>query len=658
MAAGIAPDAAPILLKLAQLLQNQGNMDQAGTYLNRLVGRGDLTELERRQASSLLARAGQLDRAIAVMESAGAAGQDDTSRLVLAGLYAQRGNAEKAGALLDVLMEHPTLAVIRMAANFYASHNRLADAEKAIAQLQTLKLDPAVVATEQGDFASRFGKSQDAIDAYTAGLKAAPGNAQIWYRLIGFHLQSGSIKETLAAIDQAAAAVPGDKTLALLQSKKSYIETLGPDPRCRPVLLSLLNAPQEADAAEVVLARLQQSKGTAAPDPQLVIDLNRLADRYPQYAALQSLAVELDVLSGRIDDAVNIATRAMQTFPTAAEPARLAASAFAASNRWAEMLNASTQWRNRSPDQPMAPDVMIGLSYLGMGRPDDTLKQIEPYMANAAADPDAYGSVIALYARSELAKNHPANAEAKLWPLAKSSKRGMITFLQIAGHDAPVPVGRKWLDMGRAELHSDMDLVFVYATAANELAVRAHDPAIISSTIDEMTRIVTTAKGDPIQLSMGYLAVGMLNEGRKSSDAAEAAYRHAVALNPNSDVACNNLAMVLARRGALNEALTLAGRAASMSPKVAAFQDTLAFVKDKSGDHAGAIENLRAAIQLQPANMEWRVNLAQIYVNAGQPDKARSMLANSDGTPIRADGLQPDVRDRLSSLNDKLGIKL
>jgi hypothetical protein len=54
--------------------------------------------------------------------------------------------------------------------------------------------------------------------------------------------------------------------------------------------------------------------------------------------------------------------------------------------------------------------------------------------------------------------------------------------------------------------------------------------------------------------------------------------------------------------------------------------------------------------------VEWRINLSQIYLDAGKADKARTALVNADGTQLRVDQLGGDLKGKLSSLEQRLGM--
>ena len=113
--------------------------------------------------------------------------------------------------------------------------------------------------------------------------------------------------------------------------------------------------------------------------------------------------------------------------------------------------------------------------------------------------------------------------------------------------------------------------------------------------------------------------------------------------------------MVLAKKGAAAEAASYCDKAIELSPKTAAYHDTLAYVKAKAGDFGKAVDHMQTAIQLDPNNVEWRINLSQIYLDAGQADKARTALVNEDGTQLRDDQLAGNLKDKLSSLWESSG---
>ncbi|MEZ4475129.1 MAG: DUF3857 domain-containing protein [bacterium] len=88
-------------------------------------------------------------------------------------------------------------------------------------------------------------------------------------------------------------------------------------------------------------------------------------------------------------------------------------------------------------------------------------------------------------------------------------------------------------------------------------------------------------------------------------DVAERAYRRAVDLAPRDARLLNNLAWLLRdRASARDEALELAAKAVAVEPAFDAAWDTLAELRFRSGDAAGAIEAIDRAIGLNPRRAE------------------------------------------------------
>ena len=152
--------------------------------------------------------------------------------------------------------------------------------------------------------------------------------------------------------------------------------------------------------------------------------------------------------------------------------------------------------------------------------------------------------------------------------------------------------------------------------------------------------------------------MGILEESRGNSQAAEANYRRALEITPETPIAANNLAwLIVANQGNLDEALQLATLAVSKSQNVPSFYDTLGWVYLQKGLSSPAVEQLRKAVALEDQNAKsngtapnpgYRVRLGMALAKAGDKANARKEVETSLKT---ADALtQKEARDAKSLL--------
>jgi putative PEP-CTERM system TPR-repeat lipoprotein len=106
---------------------------------------------------------------------------------------------------------------------------------------------------------------------------------------------------------------------------------------------------------------------------------------------------------------------------------------------------------------------------------------------------------------------------------------------------------------------------------------------------------------------------------------AEARYQQVLALQPAHALALNNLAM-LQLQSDPSGAKALAERAVQLAPDQAALLDTLAQCLAASDQTAEAAKWQKRALALEPGNSSWRLNLARIYLQAGDKALAKSEL--------------------------------
>lgn len=95
---------------------------------------------------------------------------------------------------------------------------------------------------------------------------------------------------------------------------------------------------------------------------------------------------------------------------------------------------------------------------------------------------------------------------------------------------------------------------------------------------------------------------------------------------PENVVALNNLAWVELQLKRPDNALKLAEQATTLAPNQPPFMDTLAAVLSAKGEHAKAVELQSKVVALRPDDSTFRLNLAKIYIAAGDKTKAKVEL--------------------------------
>jgi cellulose synthase operon protein C len=112
---------------------------------------------------------------------------------------------------------------------------------------------------------------------------------------------------------------------------------------------------------------------------------------------------------------------------------------------------------------------------------------------------------------------------------------------------------------------------------------------------------------------------------RKDYAAAESAYSAVLKLQPANAAAFNNLAWVTSLQ---NEpgALAYAQKANELAPNQPAFMDTLASVLGAAGQMDKALALQKQVVALMPANDGFKLDLAKLYLKAGNKADARIEL--------------------------------
>lgn len=363
-------------------------------------------------------------------------------------------------------------------------------------------------------------------------------------------------------------------------------------------------------AAAVLAACL--AIGLAAP-PAGAVEVNQAASEASPAAASAKLREGRDALAAqRLDAAQAAFTEAAKIAPKDPRP-------WVGRSAVSQLRGRATEAREHmaravalAPEHPRVLHIQAQL----------LLDQLDYPAAEAA-----FRKVLALAPTQVESQIGLANALAGRGQLAPARER-----LADAAKGANTPadllqLGSAYMQTGDAE---PALAAFNKVVAAQETSAAAHmgrSDALerlgrLDQALAAMNRAIELAPANPDL----HVKKGLLLEGQKKPDLAEASYREAVKQDERSAAARNNLAYLLATRGQkLDEALALAKRAVQLEP-VAAMYDTLGAVHLARKEYEPARLALEFAVSKAPDRDAYRQRLAL----------AKSQGRSSDTTAVAA----------------------
>ena len=150
-----------------------------------------------------------------------------------------------------------------------------------------------------------------------------------------------------------------------------------------------------------------------------------------------------------------------------------------------------------------------------------------------------------------------------------------------------------------------------------------------------------------------FTLLGILEDSRGNTAEAEKAYRKALEMVPDTTIAANNLAWLIAdKQGNLDEALQLATLAVNKGQATPGFYDTLGWVYLQKGLASPAVEQFKRAVAIEDSNKQkagetpapgYRLRLGMALAKAGDKASARREVETSlrNGTQLS----QRELRD-------------
>lgn len=645
-AAQLEPLSVPIGLLHAAALQSRGLRDRAQREIARITPLLR-TVPEQQAAAQVLSDAGDLAGAEALLtrDTLSAAAPPT---LLLAHVCVRQEKWTQAESVFTRLLEKPDLPILLHAAAFYDSRGRSADADKAIARIDTLQLEPGRAAMVRGEHYSRIGDNARAIQEFTAATRQAPADPAAWGLLLRKQFVVGGIDAALATADEAAAKATVKAPFEAIRERAPLLREASRVISLQRSVASFLSDPLNS-ATTIEMMRLVVDGNRTGDLERLAVRLQQFADAHPAYPpALIQLALCHQSM-GRNAAALSTARRAAANFRNSTELAQLIMALCGDGGHWEEMLAAAEELKKLPGGDSLAADLAIARAQTALGRWASVVKLLEQRLPAARANPDRHVEVLSLYALSVANTGQEKAASDILWPLAQSRAPWRVQWIEISLSLANRASAVSWLEQVAAIIIAQgaVSECTLLADAYDSLSRRLNDPQLARKAKD----LAAKNAAAPDATAATLLAAAMLADRQGDSSTAESLYRRAIEKDADLWIAKNNLAMLLLNRNAdPAQAIALATDAVRAQGQVASLSDTLAFAQARSGDPAAAAQTLRSAIALQPDNPVWRIRQAQYLVDAANIPEAGKVLVALDDARINTRNLPEDLQAQLEQL--------
>ncbi len=607
-----------LIQRRANLLVRYGRSDLARADWERLAQLGDDTAAVR--FASVLAAQGQTERADAMVAEVIEAGDpSDPARDAAAAYLARRGDIDRGLELLEGL---PADGVVgkrnKLIARYLVENTPDLDAARRNEAMAAAADDPELWAAAAQGFMS-LGRLDDAQRVMGLGLAEHPDSPSL-----------RALQEAFAAVQSQNPAA----TLALVRATVSLI----PKPEAAAIV-GLLDRRLGGQLDDAGLIASLQEMIESAPGSDLVwrilVEARIVAMRNAQ------LAGRFDEVQRQNDQAVATLRDAMEALPGNTSIARFAALRLRELGRPEDALFAARQWAEWVGRPSFEVDQMIALLLAQLGRSREAMVVIEHWQDDIAADRIAQPGDAFLLAGIMGTSGNSAGAVELFEPIATGSPQGLALGIRLARSLDDAATARAWLDQLEPLVLSGNDprTVTEFGDAWWWLAARTGEVSDARRTLAAMDRLLATPAGDQPRIRF-IKAIGHEKLGQ-TAEAIEQ-YQAVVRQNPAYRDAWNNLAYALLTTGGdLAEALRCADQAVSLArstdasaSSLAAYLDTKAQILIALGRADEAVSVYREALATVPDWPVGIVGLAEAQYASGDPDKARHTVENLDGRDI------------------------
>ncbi len=602
----------PRYLQLAGAVELQTNsIAQAEIYLTRADSAGPSDPLTQRMLIVTYLRSGNADKALSIIEKM--KGKDGNglqpNMFLLAGeVYLQSNDPKTALSYYDKALKYdPSNSAILTS----RAISQMAGGDVANATNDLINISASDAGTN-ADFAlistylskKQFDKALAAVDKLETKLPNKPISSNLRGRI---KMLQG---DPVAARKSFEAALAIDPTYFIAASSLAQLDLAAGQPEAAERhLVELLKKTPDNEQARLTLAKLAVARN--ADKKEVIASLSETISKHPTSIAPRLLLIDYLLEKNDPKQAKSTAEAAVGAVPHSPE---LLSALGRVQQVSGDLEQAIRTYSKVVTMQPLSPAPLVTLAETqfadknAAGAKQSLLKALElkPDFL------DAQRRLIALATR----ENNFAEALAAAQTVQRQRPNSTIGFLL----EADVSSSRKDWEAAITTLRSGLR-----RGDSTDLAIRLHTALRAAGKTSESDKLGTewSRKHPQDSLFISYMAG--LDLGQRNYAAAEQKYSVALKITPNDPIVLNNMAWVTHQLGKAG-AIDYAEKALKIAPNSPEFMDTLAIILAGKNDFAKASALLNQAILLQPANGDFRLSLAKIYIKSGEKAKAKDEL--------------------------------
>jgi len=525
-------------------------------------------------------------------------------------------------------------------AEFYVAQKQNDKAEAAYRDLVQIQDNSPEARVELANFYAQIGRETESIAIFNQILAETPEYVRARYRLGEIYLEQKDTPRVNEQIEALLKINDKDAEALLLRARlnlqdnhaedavKDLEEILKKTPSHRSALFFMTEA-------RLALGQTDQARG-------FIGDLEKY---HPNYLKTRLLKIQAAFAEGSAENAFRLANelyemskgivtdeRAM-TREIAEIRVRALSARGLANLQLGKTAEAKADLQEVLNNSPRSAGAMVNLAkvFIAEKNPAEALKLYENALAADAKNFDALSGAIGVLNRQK--QFAAAHAKVDEFLGKNADRKDVSAALHYLKSD--VFIAEKNGDAAEAELKKVLELDENYLPAYAAYASLLIAKNQTDSAIEQYKTAVQKKPSATL-----FTLLGMLEEARGQAPEAEKNYRRALEITPETPIAANNLAWLIADggQGNLDEALRLSQGTVNKNSNVAGYYDTLGWVYYKKGLFSPAVEQLKKAVALDDAdakrtgatpNPAYRLRLAAALASSGDKLSARREVETS-----------------------------